>query len=103
MAVYHFSTIAINDPPPPTTDKALWVGHCPGNCQGRDPGPSPWGLHRSCPPSDLTCKLNGHPHLVGTHAARLVQVKLPEDGLGWGQRVRAHQASSPSHPPSMEG
>lgn len=48
------------------------------NCQGGSLGPS------------LTCRLDGHPHLVGTHAARLVQVKLPEDGLGRGeQRVRA--------------
>lgn len=31
--------------------------------------------------SDLTCGLDGHSHLIGAHAARLVQVKLPENGL----------------------
>ena len=59
-------------------------GPLPWELSGKQPGPSPWGLHRSCPSSGLTCKLNGHPHFIGTHAARLVQVKLPEDGLGWG-------------------
>jgi hypothetical protein len=43
----------------------------------------PWVPHVD-QPVGLTCRLNGHPHLIGAHAARLVQVKLPEDGLGWG-------------------
>ena len=91
----------ITSPPLPSTPLPCpsplppGVGHCPGSCQGSDPGPSPWGLHRSCPPSGLTCKLNGHPHLVGTHAARLVQVKLPEDGLGWGAEGEGSVSTQP--------
>lgn len=30
-----------------------------------------------------TCRFKSHPHLVGAHGARFVQVKLPEYGLAW--------------------
>lgn len=52
----------------------------PGGCStGRE---AAWGSGAVGPSaSGLTCSLDGHPHLIGTHAARLVQVKLPEDGL----------------------
>lgn len=46
-------------------------------------------------PSGLTCRLDGHPHLVGTHAARLVQVELPEDGLERGAEGEGQAEGGP--------
>lgn len=30
-----------------------------------------------------TCRLKSHPHLIGAHGARFVQVELPEYSLAW--------------------
>lgn len=59
-------------------DKDSVLACHPGSPVGNRPGAI--GLRHS----GLTRRLDGHPHLVGAHAARLVQVKLPEDGLEQG-------------------
>lgn len=69
---------ATSPPPPPPWGQ----GRCRGPPLWVDAGrESVWGI---CLGPGLTRGLDGHPHLIGTHAAGLVQVKLPEDGLEQG-------------------
>lgn len=91
MAVYHFSTIAINNPTP-THQQGPVGGPCPGNCQE---GPGALSLGSQVLPTLQASHLQNSMAIIScAHAARLVQVKLPEDGLGGGRRVRAQQAAS---------
>ena len=103
MAVcYHFTTTAINNPTPPT-DKAPWVGHCPGSYQGSNPGHLPGGSTgaarpQASPANSMAIRISSALMLPD-----LSRSNFRKMDWGGGQRVRARQASSPSHPPSVEG
>lgn len=63
----------------------------------------------SSPERGVTCRFQRHPHLVGAHAPRLIQVELAEDGLRaqhhpppqkkWGSPMRRETPKPPFRTP----
>lgn len=49
-----------------------------------------------------TCGLESHPHLVGAHGARFVQVKLPEYGLDGGMSRKRRDTEDGKKPRNRE-